>query len=62
MQLSDYPLWLAIALKVIFAATVVVSAAAMAERSGPLIAGLIMAMPVSVGPTYVMLALTTGRN
>ncbi len=59
MQLSDYPLWLAIALKVIFAATVVVSAAAMAERSGPLIAGLIMAMPVSVGPTYVMLALTT---
>ena len=49
--MSDYPLWLSVALKVIFAATVVVSAAAMAERSGALVAGLIMAMPVSVGPT-----------
>ena len=56
--MNDYPLWLSIMLKVIFAATVVISAAAMAERSGPLIAGLIMAMPVSVGPTYVMLGLT----
>lgn len=55
--MSDYPLWLSIALKMIFAATVVVSAAIMAERSGPLVAGLIMAMPISVGPTYVMLAL-----
>lgn len=59
MQVSDYPLWLTIALKVIFAATVVVSAATMAERSGPLVAGLIMAMPISVGPAYLMLALTT---
>ena len=59
VQVSDYLLWLSIALKVSFAATVVVSAAAVAERSGPLVAGLIMAMPISVGPAYVMLALTT---
>lgn len=56
--MSDAPLWLSIALKVVFAATVVLSAAAMAEKSGPLVAGLIMAMPISVGPAYVMLALT----
>jgi hypothetical protein len=55
---SDIPLWLSIVVKVMFAATVVVSATLLAEKSGPLVAGLIIAMPISVGPTYVMLALT----
>ena len=53
----ELPLWLAIAAKVLFAASVVVGATAVAEKSGPLIAGLIIAMPLSIGPTYVLLAL-----
>jgi hypothetical protein len=57
---SEFPLWLSLVIKVAFAATVVVSATVLAEKSGPLVAGLIIAMPISVGPTYVMLALTTG--
>ncbi|MFN0159761.1 MAG: hypothetical protein ACKVQQ_00935 [Burkholderiales bacterium] len=57
--MSELPLWIAIAVKVVFAATVVVAATTLAERSGPLIGGLIIALPVSVGPTYVMLAVTT---
>ena len=53
----ELPLWLAIAAKVLFAASVVVGATAVAEKSGPLIACLIIAMPLSIGPTYVLLAL-----
>ena len=60
--MSDLPLWLSIAIKVAFAATVVVTATTLAEKSGPLIAGLIIAMPVSVGPTYVMLAMTAAPD
>lgn len=60
--MADLPLWLAIAVKAVFAASVVVSATVLAERSGPLVAGLIIAMPVSVGPTYVMLALAAAPD
>ncbi len=60
--MSDLPLWLSIAIKVAFAAAVVVTATTLAEKSGPLIAGLIIAMPVSVGPTYVMLAMTAAPD
>jgi hypothetical protein len=60
--LGDLPLWLSIAVKALFAASVVVSATVLAERSGPLAAGLIIAMPVSVGPTYVMLALAAAPD
>lgn len=56
--MNELPLWLAVAIKAIFVATVVVSAVTMAERSGPLVAGLIIAMPISIGPAYVMLGLT----
>ena len=56
--MTELPFWLSLAVKIAFAATMVVAANAVAERSGPLIAGLIIAMPVSVGPTYVMLGLT----
>lgn len=38
-------------------ATIVVGAAAIAERSRPAMAALIATLPISVGPTYVMLAL-----
>lgn len=54
---ADLPLWIQIAFKVVIAASVVVSASVIAERSGPFIGGLILALPVSVGPAYVMLAL-----
>ena len=57
--MSELPLWLSLVVKVVFAATLVVGATAAAEKNGPLIAGLIIAMPVAVGPTYVMLALST---
>lgn len=60
--MTELPLWLSILVKALFAATVVVSATTMAEKSGPLVAGLIIAMPVSVGPTYVMLALTAAPD
>lgn len=56
--MSELPLLVAILIKAGSAATVVVAATMLAERSGPLVAGLIIALPVSVGPTYVMLALT----
>lgn len=57
--MAHLPLWLSILVKAAFAAAVVVTATRIAERSGPLVAGLVIALPVSVGPTYVMLALTT---
>lgn len=56
--MTELPLWLALTIKVAFAATVVVTATVLAEKRGPLIGGLIIALPVSVGPTYVMLAFT----
>ena len=54
---ADLPLWIQIGVKVLIAATVVVTASVMAEKSGPFIGGLILALPVSVGPAYAMLAL-----
>ena len=56
-MLSDIPLWLQIAFKVVIAAGVVVTASMMAEKSGPHVGGLILALPVSVGPAYALLAL-----
>ncbi|MBL8382572.1 MAG: hypothetical protein JNM90_05830 [Burkholderiales bacterium] len=56
--MSELPGWLPLAVKILFPALTVVSATALAERSGPLLAGIVMAMPVSIGPVYVMLALT----
>lgn len=56
--MGDLPLWLSVAIKVACVAGVVIAATTVAEKSGPLVAGLIIAMPISVGPTYVMLALT----
>jgi hypothetical protein len=42
--------------KVVVVATTIVAASVAAERSGPIIGGLIIALPVSAGPGYVFLA------
>lgn len=55
--MADLPLWFQIAVKVAIAASVVVTASVIAEKSGPFIGGLILALPVSVGPAYALLAL-----
>jgi hypothetical protein len=42
--------------KIVIVATTIVAASVAAERSGPMIGGLIIALPVSAGPGYVFLA------
>lgn len=54
---ADLPMWFQITFKVMIAASVVVTASVIAEKSGPFVGGLILALPVSVGPAYVLLAL-----
>lgn len=56
--MNELPLVLSVLIKAGCASAVVVAATMLAERSGPLVAGLIIALPVSVGPTYVLLAFT----
>lgn len=53
---ADLPLWFQIAFKVAIAASVVVTASVIAAKSGPFAGGLILALPVSVGPAYALLA------
>lgn len=48
--------WLAIAVKMIIAASVVIGATVAAERTGPMIGALIATLPVSAGPAYFFLA------
>lgn len=55
--MTDLPLWVQIAFKVVIAASVVVTASVIAEKSGPFVGGLILALPVSIGPAYALLAL-----
>lgn len=55
--MADLPLWFQITFKVLIAASVVVTASVIVEKSGPFVGGLILALPVSVGPAYVLLAL-----
>ncbi len=55
--MADLPLWSQLAFKVLIAASVVVTASMIAEKSGPFVGGLILALPVSIGPAYVLLAL-----
>jgi hypothetical protein len=49
--------WLALAVKMLVTAGIVVAASLTAERAGPLIGSLIATLPVSTGPAYVFLAL-----
>ena len=51
------PFWLSLLIKMAISATFVVSVSFLAQRVGPLIAGLVAALPVSAGPAYVFLAL-----
>ena len=48
--------WLAIAMKMAIAASVVIAATIAAERAGPLIGALVATLPVSAGPSYFFLA------
>src|SRR5258708_18748089 len=47
---------LTLLVKVAITAATVVAASVAAERSGPVIGGIIIALPVSAGPGYVFLA------
>jgi uncharacterized membrane protein (GlpM family) len=49
--------WLSLILKMAITAIFVVVATLVAERSGPLVGGLISTLPISAGPVYVFLAL-----
>lgn len=49
--------WLALAVKAVLTATIVVGALATAEAAGPFWGGLIASFPISAGPAYVLLAL-----
>jgi uncharacterized membrane protein (DUF485 family) len=49
--------WIALGLKAIATALVVVTASVVAERVGPKWGGLVASIPVSAGPAYVLLAL-----
>ena len=44
-------------LRMAIAAAFVVSASFIAERTGPVIGGLVATLPISAGPSYVFLAL-----
>jgi hypothetical protein len=49
--------WISLLLKMIITAGFVAVATLVAERSGPLVGGLIATLPISAGPVYVFLAL-----
>ncbi|MDU1691076.1 MAG: hypothetical protein E6848_15910, partial [Bradyrhizobium sp.] len=53
----DPTLLLVLGLRMAIAASFVVSASMIAERTGPVIGALVATLPISAGPTYVFLAL-----
>jgi hypothetical protein len=55
--MSFDPVWGALALKIILTMAVVLAAAFTAERAGPFFGALIACLPVSAGPSYVLLSL-----
>jgi hypothetical protein len=56
----DDPFWLALLLKMMASALLVVTASLVVERSGPLAGALIATLPLSAGPNYAYLALDHG--
>jgi len=54
---QDVLFWLALALKLLLTAGIVVSASLALERAGPLVGALIVTLPVTVWPAYVFLSL-----
>jgi len=55
--MTTAPLWVPLILKMIATMSVVILAALTAERAGPFLGALIVCLPVSAGPSYVLLAL-----
>ena len=53
----DLAYWLALVVKMLVTAGIVVAASLVAERAGPLIGSLIATLPVSAGPAYLFLSL-----
>jgi hypothetical protein len=51
------PLWVSFLLKILVTAAVVITAARTAEWAGPFFGALIACLPVSAGPSYVLLSL-----
>jgi hypothetical protein len=49
--------WLALLIKMMITAALVVTASVAAERSGPLIGAMVATLPISAAPTYAFLAL-----
>lgn len=54
---SDLLFWLALAVKLLLTAGIVVTASIISERAGPLIGALVVTLPVTVWPAYLFLAL-----
>lgn len=50
-------LWIALAVRALFTAGIVVAASIAVERSGPFIGAMIATLPLSAGPAYLFLAL-----
>ena len=50
--------WLPLLIKAVATALLVVTASVAAEKAGPFWGGLIACLPISVGPAYVLLAMT----
>jgi hypothetical protein len=57
MMSSDFVFWLALAVKLVLTAGIVVTASFVTERAGPLIGALVVTLPVTVWPAYVFLSL-----
>jgi hypothetical protein len=53
----DLAFILTLALRMVVTVAFVITASIITERAGPVIGGLIVALPISVGPSYVFLAL-----
>ena len=51
------PFWVSFLLKILVTAAVVITAARTAERAGPFFGALIACLPISAGPSYVLLSL-----
>lgn len=51
------PFWVSLVVKMLVTMSVVIAAALTAERAGPFLGALIVCLPVSAGPSYVLLAL-----
>ncbi len=49
--------WLALAVKLVLTAAIVVTASVVVERAGPLIGALVVTLPVTVWPAFVFLSL-----